>query len=103
TCEQSYFRVSDSTAAVIMGMEGDDDSVTVFQMVAHVLDLVCEDMGGRKLDGDREVDDCLVVGSRFPDIENGVADFQRVVRLGTGEGFGRVFKPQIGVGSRLKF
>ena len=101
--QQPHLRVGDGAAPVVVGVEGDDDRVAVFEVVAHILDLVGVDVGHRQLDGDREVDDRFMVGGRLPDVQDGVADLQRVVGLGAGEGLGGVFKPQVGVGILLKF
>ena len=100
--QYAQFRVRDRASAVVVRMEGDDDRIAVFEVVAHILDLVRVDVGHRQLNGDREIDDGLVVGRRLPDVQNSVADFECIVRLGSGEGLGRVFKPQVGIGGFLE-
>ena len=45
TCKESHFRVSHRTAAVVVGVEGDYDVFAVFQVLAHILYLICVNMG----------------------------------------------------------
>ena len=60
--KKSQFAVSDGTAAVVMRMERNNEVFAVFQMLAHIFDLVGvhvrHGMGNR----DRQVDDDLAVG-----------------------------------------
>ena len=72
-----------------------DDIFTVFDVVAHIFYLVCIDVRHRKLNCNGQIDDDLVVFCRLPYVQNGVADLQSVLRFGSGEAFGGIFKVEI--------
>ena len=86
TGENSHLRIGDTTATVIVRMKGENDSVTILQMLIHVRDLHPIDMRHAHLHGDRQVDNRLVIGGRLPDIEHGIANFERIFRFCTREG-----------------
>ena len=49
-------------------------------------------MGHGHLDGHRNIDNRLALGRRTPDVENRVANLQRIFRLGSGEALRRIFE-----------
>ena len=78
-----------------MGVEGDNDVLAVFQVVAHILYLVGVDMGHGQLHCYGEVDYHLVIGSGLPYVQHGVAYLQSELGLGACEALGRVLKAEI--------
>ena len=82
-----------TAAAVVVRMEGKNNTVTVFQPLVDVGNLHPVDMRHRHLHCRGKIDDRLAIGRRLPHIENGIADFERIFGLRAREAFGRVFKP----------
>ena len=73
-------------------MQRDDDVLAVVEIAAHPFDLVGIDVGGRHLDGRRQVEDQLVVGGRLHDLGHRVADLQRHFELGAREALRRILE-----------
>ena len=96
--QEGHFRVGYARAAVVMRMDGQDDVVAVFQVLRHIGDLGGEDVRHGHLHRRRQVDDGLAVSRRLPYVQNGVAHFQGVFRLGTGKAFRRIFETVVGPG-----
>ena len=67
----------------------------VLEIFAHVLNLAGVDVGQAHLHGDGQVDDDIVVGRRLQHVQNRVAHFQGVFRLGAGEAFGGILEAEI--------
>ena len=78
--------------AVIVRMKRKHDVLPVLQIVGDVLDLVCIDTWHGKLHRRRQIDDGLAVRCRLPDIEDGIADLERILRLRPGEALRTVLK-----------
>ena len=91
------FRSSNSSSAVVMGMQGDDERIAPGEVASHPLDGVGVDVRGRHFDGGRQVDDDLAVGSRLPDIGHGIADLDGEVEFGAGVGLGGVLEEHVGL------
>ena len=96
--QQSQLAVCHCTAAVVVGMQGDDNVFSAVEIVVHVLDLVGVDMGHGVGNRYRQVDDHLVVRRRLPDLQHGVADLQRKLRLCSGEALRRILKAEMTLG-----
>ena len=73
-------------------MQGKNHVIPVLQVLAHILHLAGIDMRHGKFHCARKIDNCLPVCRRLPDIQNRVADFQRVFRLCSGKAFRAVLK-----------
>ena len=71
------------------------------EVAAEPLYLIGVDVGGGHLDGGRKIEDRLPLERRLPDIEHGLADFDRIVQLSPGEALGRILEANVGVGQRL--
>ena len=95
SCQQAHLGVRHAAAAVVVGMQGDDDVVAVFQVLAHVLNLAGVYVGHGMLDRHRKVDDRLFIRRGLPHVEHRVADLQGVLRLRAGEALRAVFKAVI--------
>ena len=93
--EQAHLRVGDAAAAVVVRMQREHDAVAVLEVLVHVGDLHAEHMRHAHLDRRGQVDDGLVVRRRLPDIEHGVADLERVLRLRTRETLRRILEPVV--------
>ena len=78
--------------AVIVRVKRKHDVLPVLQIVGDVLDLICIDAWHGKLHRRRQIDDGLAVRCRLPDIENGIADLKRILRLCPGEALRTVLK-----------
>ena len=95
TCQHSQLRAGHAGAAVIVGVGGDDDAVTVLEVLVAVLDLVCVDVRHAHLDGDGQVDDHGAVGRGLHDVQHGVAHIHGVIHLSAGEAFGAVLEQEV--------
>ena len=83
--------------AIVVGMERQHDGVTVLDGASEPFDLIGVDVRGGVFHGGRQVDDHLAVRRGFIHIHHRLADLDREVQLGAGEGFGRVFVDNLGV------
>ena len=95
TGQHGQLSIRHAAAAVIVRMGGQNDTVAVFQVLGAPLNLVGVDVRHAHLDRDGQVDDHRAVGRGLHDVENGVADLNRVVRLGAGKAFGAVLKQEV--------
>ena len=95
TSQHSQLGVSDAAAAVVVGVGRKNHAVTIFQMLGAPFNLICVDVGHAHLDRDWQVNDHGAVGGGLHDVENGVADFHGVLRLGPGEALGAVLKQEV--------
>ena len=101
--QNAEFGVCYRASAVVMWMQGYLHAVAVFEIVVHILYLIGIDVRHRKRHGYRQVDYHRTVGGGLPFVEHRVADFKRKFGLGSGEGFGRVFKADVILASRGVF
>ena len=90
--QNTKLRVADSAPTVVVRMQGENHVVPVLQVLAHILHLAGIDMRHGKFHCARKIDNCLPVCRRLPDIQNRVADFQRIFRLRPGKAFRAVLK-----------
>ena len=96
--QHAQFGGGDSGAAVVVGVEAEDDVLPVVQVFAHEFDLLGVHVRHGHLYGRGQVDDDLPAGPGLPDVDDGVADAQGELHFGAGEAFGGVFKPEVGFG-----
>ena len=82
-------------AAVVVGVGGDDDAVTVLQVLVAVLDLVGIHMGHAHFHGDRQVDDHRAVRGGLHNVQHGVAHIHGVVHFGAGEALRAVLEQEV--------
>ena len=87
TCQNTHFRISNATPAVIVRMQGYDNILTIVHMLAHVFNLLCINMRHTHFHSHRQIDDDLVVRSWLPYIQYGIADLQGIVHLCSGKAF----------------
>ena len=85
TSQQAKFRICNPCTAVIVRMKGQNDRVTVFEILMHVFDLRGINMRHRHLYGGRQIDNHRFVRCRLHDIQYGIADFQRIFRFCSGK------------------
>ena len=71
-------------------------------MAVHPLDRVGVDVGGRHLDGRRQVEDRLAFGGRLPHRVDRVADVDGELQLGAGVRLRRVLERDVGVAHPLR-
>ena len=65
-----------------MRVQADDSCLTVAQVLTKPLDLVRVNIWGRDFDGDRQIQDNLVLRCRLPDIDDRFADLKSKIDLG---------------------
>ena len=65
-----------------MRVQADDRCLTVAQVLTKPLDLVRVNICGRDFDGDRQIQDNLVLRCRLPDIDDRFADLKSKIDLG---------------------
>ena len=87
----------DAAAAVIVGMDAEDDAVAVLEMPAHPLDLIRVDIGGVHLHRGGKIEDHGLFPGGLPDILYGGADLQCEIKLRAGKAFRRIFKLKVSV------
>ena len=98
TGQDAHLRIGDAAAAVVVRMQREHDVVAVLEMLVHVSDLHRKDMRHAHLDRCRQVDDGLAVSRRLPDIEDSVADLERVLRLRARKGLRRILEAVVRTG-----
>src|SRR3954471_8380896 len=87
---QPEFRRCDRTAAIVVRMQAEHDFVAVFHVAVEPLDHVAVHVRRVHFDGGGQIQDQLLVGGRADGIDDRFTDFEREVRLGTREAFGRI-------------
>ena len=95
SCQKGQFRICHTASAVIVRVNGQYDTVTVFHVFAHIFDLACVHVRHGELNGDRKIDDDFPVRRRLPDVQDRIAHFQRIFHFGSGETLRRVFELEI--------
>ena len=86
-------------AAVVVGVQAEDDAVAAPHVAQEPLDLVGVHVGRGQLHRGRQVDDHAPLGARVPRLDDRVAHLHRVVELGAGEALRRVLVHHLGVGA----
>ena len=97
--QHAQLRGRDAGAAVVVGVQAEDDAVTALHVAEEPLDLVGVHVGSRQFDRRRQVDDDAPVGAGIPGLDHGVAHLHDVVQLGAGEALRRVLVDHVGVGA----
>lgn len=82
-------------AAVVVRVEADFDAVAVGDVAANPFNLVGVHVGLVVLHGFGQVYNQLVLRSGLPDVLDGLADFERKIKLGVAEAFGRVLHSDV--------
>ena len=72
TCQKSHLCVSYAASSVVMRMQRYQHIFSVFQMFAHIFNLLCINMRHGMLYRYRQVDDRLSVCGRFPYFQNSI-------------------------------
>ena len=93
--KQAEFGIRHRTAPVVVGMKRNDHVFTVFQMVAHIFHLIGVNVRKRHGDGDRKVDDDLIIRRWFPDIQHSIADFKRKFHFSSRKAFRGILKLKV--------
>ena len=97
-CKNSHLGIADAAAAVVVGMQGNDNVVSVFQVFAHILYLAGINVRHGVLHGAGQVDDDFMIRGWLPYVQNGIADLQSVLHLCTGEALRAVLEGIVSVG-----
>ena len=77
-------------AAVVVWMQADDHARAVTDVATEPLDDIAVDIGGVALDGGGQVEDDGQFGGGLDDVHHGMANVERVLRLGEREALGGV-------------
>ena len=93
---QAQFGGRDPGAAVVVRVQADHRAFAVGQVAAEILDLVGVDIGRRRLDRGRQVQDDRPFGRGGEHVHHRLADLDREIELGGGEGFGRILEMPVG-------
>ena len=94
-CQDSHLRVCHACSAVVVRMQGKNNVFTVFQVLAHILDLACIYVGHGKLHGTWKIDNRFPIRCGLPYIQNCVADLKGIFRFGSGKALRTVLKAVI--------
>ena len=97
--QQSKLRGRHAGAAVVVGVQAEDDAVPALHAAQEPLDLVGVDVGGRQFDRGRQVDDHASLRARVPRLYDRVAHLDGKVELGAGKALRRVLVDHLGVGA----
>ncbi len=97
---QAELRRRDGRPAVVVRVDGHDRAVPAGEAPAEPLHAVGVDVRREGLDGRRQVDDHLRVGSGIPLLRDGLADLERVVELRVVEALRRVLEHHVRRGAR---
>ena len=95
TGQQRQLCIGYTGAPVVVGVQGKGHIGAVLQILADVFYLAGVYMGQAHLHRYRQIDDHVIGFTGFQHIQNRVAYLQRVLRLGSGEAFGRILKTEI--------
>ena len=93
--QNTQLRRCHTAATVVVRMQGKNNIVSVFQMLADILDLCCKYMRHRIFHGRRNIDDRLGICLWLPYIQNGIAHLNRILYLGAMEALRAVLKTDI--------
>ena len=94
-------RRRDPGPPIVVRVEAQDDALAVAEVAAEPLDLVGVDVGGRHLDGGRQVDDHPLGRGRLVHVHHRLADLDRVVEFRPGEAFRGVLVDPLRLGAGL--
>ena len=83
-------------AAVVVRMRGDEDILSIVQVLAHVFDLGRVDVRHAHLHRAGQVDDRIVGRGGLPDVEDRVAHLECVLGLGAGEALRGILESPFG-------
>ena len=89
--EHSQFGRRDASAAVVMRMQRDEYAVATCDVATEPLDGVRVEVRRVHLDRGWQIQDQRILGRRANNVTHRLTDLERVLELGTGEAFGRVF------------
>ena len=92
TGHHTQLSCSDSTTPVIVGVQGNQQTLTPGHIVAEPLDLIGIDIGGTHLNGRREIDNHPIFGSGLPNGSDRVTDLNCEIQLRSSEALGGVFE-----------
>ena len=87
--------VRNTRAAVVVRVQRQSHEFTVLEVLAHVLDLRSIHVRHTHFHRDRQIDDNVVRLARLQNVENRIADLQRVFRLGARKGLRRILKAEV--------
>jgi hypothetical protein len=93
---QAELRRSDAGAPVVVRVEADHRALAVRQVAAEVLDLVGVDVGRRRFDRCRQVEDDRAFGRGLQHVHHRLAALEAEIEFGGGEGLGAVFEMPVG-------
>ena len=85
----------DTAAAVIVGVDAEDNAVAVLEMPAHPFDLVRIDIGGVHLYRGGKIEDHRLFPGGLPDVLYGCADLQCKIKLCAGKALRRILENEI--------
>ena len=85
--QQAQLRGRDPGAAVVMGVQTDDEGIAVSDVPANPFDLVGINVRHRDFDGVGQVQDHFPLRRRFPDLHDRFGDFLCELDFGGAEAF----------------
>ena len=87
--------IGNAGTSVVVRVKRKGNKFPVLEVFAHVLHLRRIDVRQAHFHRDRQIDDYVVVGGRLQHVQHGVADLQRILRLGSGKALGGILKAEI--------
>src|SRR5699024_2287170 len=88
----------DTFTAVIVGVQRQDNGITLGKIAVHPLNGIRVHIWGNHLYRGRQVNDHWILRRSFHDVHHGITYINREIQLRTGEGFRGVLPAPIGVG-----
>ena len=98
---QRELRRGDRGAAIVVGMDGEDDAVAVGNVAAEPFELVGVGVRRRHLDRRRQVEDQPLLRRRTQLRLHRLADLEREIELGAGEALRRIFEDEFRLRRRV--
>ena len=81
TCKNAQLGIRNAGASVIVGMNRYHNSLSVLQVIGHILDLIRKNMGHCNLYGGGKIDDGLIIRCGLPYIQDRIAYLECKLRL----------------------
>ena len=98
--KQRQLRGSHALAAVVVGVNAQNNAFAVLEVRVHPLNLIRVDIGGGHLNGGREIDDNGILLGSAPCLLNRRTDIQREIQLRAGKALRGILQAHLGVALR---
>ena len=95
TCEEGKLGIGNTCASVVVRMQGKRYKFAVFEIFTHIFNLRGVDVRKAHFHGYGQIDNHVVIRTRFEYIKHCIADLKCVFGFSSRKGFGRIFKAEV--------